>query len=97
MPKENKNDFVIFKDHHMKLMQPFKIFSDFETYTDSPGNILPYAFAMFTHCLFDINKNKVTRYTGDNILDKFFENLKLHIKHIDELKSKPNLLSNPDV
>ena len=81
----------------MKLMQPFKIFSDFETYTDSPGNILQYAFAMFTHCLFDINKNKVTRYTGDNILDNFFENLKLHIKHIDELKSKPNLHSNPDV
>lgn len=52
---------------------------------------------LFTHCLFDINKNKVTRYTGDNILDKFFENLKLHIKHIDELKSKPNLHSNPDV
>ena len=81
----------------MKLMQPFMIISDFETYTDSSGIILPYSFAMFTQCLFDINKNKVATYTGENILDKCFENLKLHVKHIDEIKSKPNPHSNPDV
>ena len=76
----------------MKLMQPFMIISDFETYTDSSGIILPYSFAMFTQCMFDINKNKVATYTGENILDKCFENVKLHVKHIDEIKSNQILI-----
>ena len=81
----------------MKLMQPFMIISDFETYTDWSGIILPYSFAMCTHCMCDVNKNKVPTSTGENILDKVFENWKLHVKHIDEIKSEPNPHSNPDV
>ena len=81
----------------MKLMQSFMITFDFETYTDQSGNILPYSFAMFTHSIFNNEKNKLTKYTGSNVLDKFFEHLMNHIKHIDGCKEKPDPLSNPDV
>ena len=97
LPTEDKNDVIKFKDYHMKLMQSFMITFDFETYTNQYGNILPYSFTMFTHCIFNNEKNQLTKYTGGNVLDKFFEHLMNHTKHIDECKEKPNPLSNSDV
>ena len=52
---------------------------------------------MFTHCIFNNEKNELTKYTGSNVLDKIFEHLMDHIKHIDGCKDKPDPLSNPDV
>ena len=52
---------------------------------------------MFTHCIFNNEKNKLTKYTGSNVFDKIFERLMDHIKHIDGCKDKPDPLSNPDV
>ena len=37
IPKKGKNDIVNFKDHYIKLLQPFMIIADFETYTDLLG------------------------------------------------------------
>ena len=39
-------------------MQSFMITFDFETYTNQYGDILPYSFAMFAHCIFNNNKKK---------------------------------------
>ena len=97
LSKKGEDDIFKFKDYYKKLMQSFMITFDFETYTDRSGNISPYSFAMFTHCIFNNEKSKLTKYTGSNILDKFFEHLIKHIKRIDECKEKLDPLSNPDV
>ena len=52
----------------MQTMQPFMIIADFETYTDKLNQIKPYSFAMFTHCIFNENNNKLTHYTGKDCL-----------------------------
>ena len=97
MPKKDKNDIVKFKDTYMELLQPFMIISDFETYTNQWGIIKPYSFAMFTYCIFDNEKTIATRYTGNNILDKFFDSLIVHVEYIDKSKSKPNPHSSPEI
>ena len=79
MPEKNKNDTVKFRDYHMQTMQPFMIIADFETYTDKLNQIKPYSFAMFTHCIFNENNNKLTNYTGEDCLDEFFNDLTYHV------------------
>ena len=81
----------------MQTIQPFIIIADFETYTNNINQIKPYSFPMFTHCIFDVNLNELTCYTGKNCLDNFFNHLKLHINWINKIKNKPNLYSNPTV
>ena len=56
----------------MQAMQPFMIIADFETYTNKLHQIKSYSFAMFTHCIFHENNNKLTNYTGKDCLDGFF-------------------------
>ena len=96
-PEKNKNDTVKFRDYHMQTMQPFMIIADFETYTDKLNQIKPYSFAMFTHCIFNENNNKLTHYTGRDCLDEFFNDLTYHVNRISQIKAKPNHYSNPDV
>ena len=55
----------------MQKMQPFVIIADFETYTNKLNQIKPYSFAMFTHCTFNIDNNKLTYFTGKDCLDEF--------------------------
>ena len=81
----------------MQAMQPFMIIADFETYTSKLNQIKPYSFAMFTHCIFNENNNKLTNYTGEDCLDEFFNDLTYHVNRISKIKAKPNLYSNPDV
>ena len=80
MPKRGKNDIVKFKDHCMKLLQPFMIIADFETYTDLLGYIKPYSFPMFTHCIFDNEKTLATR---------FYDNLIRHVEYVDKSRAEP--------
>ena len=63
----------------MQTMDPFMIIVDFETYTNELNQIKPYSFAMFTHCIFNENKNKLTNYTGKDCLDKCFNDLTYHV------------------
>ena len=53
-------------------MQPFMIIADFETYSSKLNKKKPYSFAMFKHCIFNENNNKLTHYTGKDCLDEFF-------------------------
>ena len=71
MPEKNKNDTVKFRDSHMQKIQPFVIIADFETYTNQLNQIKPDSFAMFTHCIFNIDNNKLTYFTGKDCLDEF--------------------------
>ena len=81
----------------MQAMQPFMTIADFETYTNKLNQIKPYSFAMFTHCIFNENNNKLTNYTGEDCLDEFFNDLTYHVNRISKIKAKPNPYSNPDV
>ena len=81
----------------MQTMDPFMIIADFETYTNKLNQIKPYSFAMFTHCIFNENKSKLTNYTGNDSLDKLFNDLTYHVNRINKIKSKPNLYSNPNL
>ena len=92
-----KNDSVKFRDYHMQTMDPFMIIADFETYTNKLNQVKPYSFAMFTHCIFNENKSKLTNYTGNDSLDKLFNDLTYHVNRINKIKSKPNLYSNPNL
>ena len=67
------------------------IITDFETYTDKVNQIKPYSFAMFTHCIFNENDNKLTHYTGEDCLDEFFNDLTYHVNQINKIKLKPNV------
>ena len=95
MPEKGKNNIVKFKDFHMQTMQPYMIIADFETYTNKLNQIKPYSFAIFTHCIFDEDRNELTSFTGKNCLDKFFDHLKFHVNRIDKIKARPNPYSNP--
>ena len=97
MREADKNDTVKFKDYHMQIKQPFMIIADFETYEKQSKELKPYSLAMFTHCIFDKQKNKLTQYTGDNALDNFFDHLITHVNYIDKSKAKANPYSNSDV
>ena len=81
----------------MQAMQPFMIIADFETSTNSSDKVKPYSFAMVTHCIYDINNNKLRHYTGNNYLNKFFEQLINHVDHIDKIYAKPTPHSNTKV
>lgn len=45
---------------------------------------------MFTHCIFEDEKTLATRYIGDNILGKFYDNLMRHVEYIDKSRAEPN-------
>ena len=95
MPEKGINNIVKFKDYHMKIIQPFMIIADFETYRNKLNQIKPYSFAMFTHCIFNKDNNELTCYTGKNCLDNFFTHLKHHLNKINKIKARPNIYSNP--
>ena len=97
MPEKDKNDTVKFKDYHMQIMQPFMIVADFETFKNNFKELEASSFAMFTHCIFNEEKNNLTYYTGDNCLDNFFKNLITDVHNIDKSNAKSNPHTNPDV
>ena len=72
----------------MQAMQPFMIIADFQTYTNKLNQIKPYSFPMFTHCIFNENKNKLTHYTGKYCLDEFLNDLTDHVNRINKIKAK---------
>ena len=69
MPEKGKNNIVKFKNFHTQIIQPFMIIADFEMYTNELNEINPYSFALFTHCIFDKEKNELTSFTGKKCLD----------------------------
>ena len=81
----------------MRIPQPFMIIPDFEIYRDESNKLKPYSFAIFTHCMLDKNKNKLTQYTGKNTLDNFSDQVKEHVNYNTNQKSKSNAHSNPTV
>ena len=79
MPEKNENDTVIIRDCRIQSMQPFMIIADFEAYTDELNQIKPYSFAIFTYCKFNEKNNKLTEYSGEDCLDKCFNDLTQHV------------------
>ena len=69
MPEKGKNNIFKFKNFHMQTIQPFMIIADFEMYTNELNEINPYSFALFTHCIFDKEKNELISFTGEKCLD----------------------------
>ena len=84
------------RDYHMQAMQQIMIIAHFKTNTNKINQIKPYSFAMFTHCVFNENKDKLTNYTGKECLDKFFNYLTYHVHRKIKIKAKYNPHSNPD-
>ena len=84
------------RDYHMQAMQPIMIIAHFKTNTNKINHIKPYSFAMFTHSVFNENKDKLTNYTGKECLDKFFNDLTYHVHRKIKIKAKHNPHSNPD-
>ena len=81
----------------MQAVEIFMIIADFETYTNNLNQTKQYSFAIFTHCIFNENNNKLTNYTGKDCFDEFFNNLTYHVNQISKIKAKPNSHSNPYV
>ena len=98
IPSKNVNDYLVFDDYHMSIIQPFLIYADFECYNEriksdisfddnKPCTLLkaeqvPYSFAVYKDCFYDKTKNKLIYYTGNNCLEKFTEYLKKHVEII---------------
>ena len=79
MSEKNKNDILKCRDYHMQAIQLFMSIANFETYTNKLNQIKQYSFAMFTYCIFNENNNKLTKYTGKDCLDEFFNDLTYHV------------------
>ena len=86
MPERRKNNIIKFKNFHIQTIQKCMIAADFETYTNQLNPIKPYSFAMFMHCIFDENNNKLSCFTGKNCLHKFLVHLKYHADRINKIK-----------
>ena len=61
----------------MQTVNPFMIIAAFETYTNKLNQVKPYSFPMFTYCIFNENKSKLTNYAGKDSLDKLLNDLTL--------------------
>ena len=48
----------------------------------------PSGYSLFTHCSFDVTKNKLSYYKGKDCMKKFSKNLKEHVKEIIDCKKK---------
>ena len=74
----------------MQTMDPYMIIADLETYTNKLNQNKPSSFAMFTHCIFNGNNNKLTHYTGKDCVNEFFNDLTYHVNRIKKIKTKRN-------
>ena len=51
-----------------------------KSYTEKKTKHTPSGYSLFTNCLFDLTKNKLHCYKGEDFMDKFCKDLKVHSK-----------------
>lgn len=54
----------------------------------------PSGYLFFTHCLFNVTKNKLDYYRGNGCMRKFCKHLKKHIIKINKYRKKINVTIN---
>ena len=102
MPKKN-NKKLKYNHGEKSLKAPFVIYADLEcllikmnTFYNNPeksstskiNKHTPSGYSLFTHCSFDVTKNKLSYYKGKDCMKKFGKNLKEHVKEIIDCKKK---------
>ena len=54
----------------------------------------PSGYTLFTHCSFDITKNKLDNYRGEDCMKKFCLDLREHVTKIINYENKRNDAAN---
>ena len=62
-------------------------------YTENKTKHTPSGYSLFTHCSFDLTKNKLDCYKGEDCMERFCKDLREHaMKIIDYEKKKIPLI-----
>ena len=84
-----KAPFVIYADLECLLIKMNTFYNNPEKSSTSKINKhTPSGYSLFTHCSFDVTKNKLSYYKGKDCMKKFGKNLKEHVKEIIDCKKK---------
>ena len=102
MPKKN-NKKLKYNHGEKSLKAPFVNYADLEcllikmntchnnpekSSTSKINKHTLSGYSLFTHCSFDVTKNKLSYYKGKDCMKKFSKNLKEHVKEIIDCKKK---------
>ena len=100
----NEDNKILKYNHGEKSMKaPFIIYADLESLLEimsicyeSPekssttkiNKHTPFGYSLFTHCSFDITKNKLDCYRGEDCMKKFCQDLREHTTKIINYEKK---------
>ena len=92
----NEDNKILKYNHGEKSMKvPFIIYADLESllekmspYHNNPKNSsttkinkhTSSGYSVFTHCSFDLTKNKLNCFRGNDCMERFYKDLKEHVK-----------------
>ena len=61
-----------------------------KSYTDEKAKHTPSGYSLFTNCFFDVTKNKLDYYRGEDSMERFCKDLRDHAIKIINYKKKRN-------
>ena len=102
MPTKD-NNIIKYNHGEKSIKMPFTIYADLEcllekmdTGENDPNKSstnkiikhMPSGYSIFTHCSFDESKNKLNYYRGDDCMEKFCKDLRIHATKIINYEKK---------
>ena len=87
--KSMKVLFIIYADLESLLEKMSTCHNNLkESYTTKVNKHTPSGYSLFTHCSFDVTKNKLDYYRGKNCTKNFFLDLREHATKIINYEKK---------
>ena len=81
--KSIRSPFIIYADLECLLEKISTCYNNLEkSSTTEINKHTPCGYSLFTHCSFDKTKNKLDYYRGDNCMEKFCKDLRVHATKI---------------
>ena len=102
MPTKN-NNIIKYNHGEKSLKLPFVIYADLECLLEKMSTCInnpnesstteinkhtPSVYSIFSHCSFDVSKNKLNYYRKDDCMNKFCEDLREHVTKIINYEKK---------
>ena len=87
--KSIRSPFIIYADLECLLEKISTCYNNLEkSSTTEINKHTPCGYSLFTHCSFDKTKNKLDYYRGDNCMEKFCKDLRVHATKIINYEKK---------
>jgi len=89
-PKPGK-EILSFSKFHFQFRMPFAIYADFESFLqlsdDHSDAHVPSGFCVVTTSIFEAHDYRLLCYTGENVMDAFFEHMQREEQQIRSVLS----------